>query len=76
MASTRGIRVRFDLFGEICRHRSQMLLECATNSHDECWQCLHLTNILLLEYEEVRSQDTHSGGVWAPVTLINCYHRQ
>ena len=39
-----------------------MLPECAINSHDECWQCLHLTNILLLEHEEVRSQDTHSAG--------------
>ena len=52
-----------------------MLLECAINSHDECWQCLHLTNILLLGYEEVRSQNTHSDGVWAPL-LIKCYHRQ
>ena len=53
-----------------------MLLECVINSHDECWQCLHLTNILLLGYKEVRSQDTHSDGVWAPGTLIKCYHRQ
>ena len=27
---------------------ASMLLECAINSHDECWPCLHLTNILLL----------------------------
>ena len=43
-----------------------MLLECASNSHDGCWQCLHLTNILLLGYKEVISQDIHSDGVWAP----------
>ena len=50
---------------------ASMLLECAINSHDGCWQCLHLTNILLLGYKEVRSQDAHPDGVWAPGTLIN-----
>ena len=53
---------------------ASMLLECAINSHDECWQCLHLTNILLLGFEEVRSQDINSGGEWGPGTLIKCYH--
>ena len=47
---------------------ASILPECAINSHDECWQCLHSTNILLLGYEEVRSQDTHFGGVWGPGT--------
>ena len=47
-----------------------MLLECAIDSHDGFWQCLHLTDIVLLGYEKVRSQDTHSDGVWAPSTLI------
>ena len=37
---------------------ASMLDECAVNSHDECWKCCHLTNILLLGYKEVRSQDT------------------
>ena len=76
MTSTRVIRVRFDPFGDICRHSSQYATRCAINSHGGCWQLLHLTNILLLGYEEVRSQDTHSGGVWAPGTLIKCYHWQ
>ena len=76
MTCTKGIRVRFDPFGDIVVTAASMLLECAINSHDECWQCLHLTNILLLGYEEVRSQDTHSDGVWAPGTLIKCYHWQ
>ena len=43
-----------------------MLHECAINSHDACWKCCHLTNILLLGYKEVRSLDTDSDGVWAP----------
>ena len=46
-----------------------MVLECAINSHDGCWQCLHLNNIVLLGYEEVRSQDIHSDGVWAAGTF-------
>ena len=55
---------------------ASILSECAIYSHDECWQCLHLTNILLLGHEELRSQDTHSGGVGGSGTLIKCYHRQ
>ena len=77
MASTRRIRVLLDPFGEICRHTAaSMLHECAINSHVECWKYCHLTNILLLGYKEVRSQDTHSDEVWAPgESLIKCYHR-
>ena len=29
---------------------SIILPECAINSHDECWQCLHVTNIFLRGY--------------------------
>ena len=76
MASTGSIRVRLIPLATSVVTVASMLLECAINSNDECWQCLHLTNILLLGYEEVRSQDTHSDGVWAPGTLIKCYHRQ
>ena len=76
MASTRGIRVRLIPLATSVVTAASMLLECVINCNDECWQCLHLTNILLLGYEEVRSQDTHSDGVWTPGTLIKCYPRQ
>ena len=50
---------------------ASMLLGCTINSHGECWQCLHLTNILLLlEYEEVRSKDTRSDGVVVVVVFF------
>ena len=70
MASTRGIRVRLIPLATSIVTAASMLLECAINSHGECWRCLPLTNILLLGFEEVISQDTHSDGVWAPGTLI------
>ena len=68
MASTRGIRVRLIPLATSVVTAASMLFEYAINSHDECWRCFPLTNILLLGYEEVRSQDTHSDGVWAPGT--------
>ena len=75
-ASTRSMRIVLIPLATSGVTAASMLLECAINSHDECWQCLYLTSILLLGYEEVRSQDTHSDGVWAPGILIKCYHRQ
>ena len=50
---------------------ASMLHECAINSHDERWQCLRLTNILLLGCEEVRSQDTHTLGWSVGAWYIN-----
>ena len=76
MASTGGIRVRLVPLATSVVTAASIPSECAINSHDECWQCLHLTNILHLGYEEVRSQDTHFRGVWGPGTLIKRYHRQ
>ena len=76
MASTRGKEFVLVPLATSAVTAASMLLECATNSHDECWQCLHSSNILPLGYERVRSQDTYSGRVWAPGKLIKCYHRQ
>ena len=76
MASTRGKEFVLVSLATSVVTAASMLLECAINSRDECWQCLHPANILPLGYERVRSQDTYSGRVWAPGTLIKYYHRQ
>ena len=78
MASTRGIRVRFDPFGDIYLSSRQPV--CSSNA--QLAPMMNVGNVCIeptsysLDIRRVRPQDTHSDGVWAPGTPIKCYHRQ
>ena len=78
MDSTRSIRVfLFIPLAKSVATPVSMLNECAINSHDECWKCCHLSNILLLGYKEMISHDKYSDEGWTPgKLLLKCNYRQ